>query len=381
MSLRLRKSFKLPGGFRVNLSTRGIGASWGVPGFRVGTGPSGTRAHMGIPDTGIGWNTGFGGSRRVGASGGGQYRQLLAAQRDSARFAEVERCSYEVRLHEQHLRALVSLHQEGWTTWDWHAIAASPRPIEPARQHPRESAASYAARTYQPAIDKLLGADRRIAELQQAIVAARAHDEYEFAQQHAAFQEEFRRWEWFQRVSRGVIGSDSEACQAVLDYLGPFQDFQQLGSSLNVAITRGWCVEAWFTANDERVVPSEKLSLTSTGKTSRRKMPVGEYWALYQDHVCSAALRIAREVFALLPIPVTMVHVGYPHTNGRTGQPDTRCILSTAFDRETFGSLNLDALDPSDSMANFEHRMQYKKTSGFDPIEPLSPDDLNTEGS
>ncbi len=182
-----------------------------------------------------------------------------------------------------------------------------------------------------------------------------------------------------QRVSRGILTGDPEACQVALDYLGPFQTFQQLGSSLNVCITRPWCVEAWLTANNERIVPTEALSLTATGKVSRRAMPIGRYWALYQDHVCSAALRVAREVFALLPIPVTLVHVAYPCTNTQTGMPDRYSILSVAFEREAFAALNLNAIDPSDSMANFEHRMKYKRNTGFEPIELLGPDDLGAK--
>ncbi|MCK9330314.1 MAG: DUF4236 domain-containing protein, partial [Candidatus Cloacimonetes bacterium] len=34
MGWRLRKSIKLPGGFRVNLSKSGIGYSWGFKGYR-----------------------------------------------------------------------------------------------------------------------------------------------------------------------------------------------------------------------------------------------------------------------------------------------------------------------------------------------------------
>jgi hypothetical protein len=58
MGIRFRKSFKLGGGFRINLSSRGVGTSWGVKGFRIGSGPSGARVHVGIPGMGIGWAVG-----------------------------------------------------------------------------------------------------------------------------------------------------------------------------------------------------------------------------------------------------------------------------------------------------------------------------------
>lgn len=376
MGIRFGKSFKLGGGFRINLSSRGIGTSWGMKGFRIGSGPSGTRVHVGIPGTGISWSSGVGG-RRVGSSSAANHRRLAAARRETEKFDELRRNQYEVQLYEEHLRALVSLHREGWAVWDWTAVASTSAPREPSCERSREIPATQALTEFKPGVmDKLLGVDRRRKALEEAVLNARILDDHDHTAALAVFQLEVQRWEWFQRLARGVLSGQAEACQAVLDHLGPFETFQTLGSTLNVSVTQSWCVEAWLTANDQRVVPNEKISLTSTGKLSRRAMPKTTYWGIYQDHVCSAALRIAREIFALLPIPVAFVHVGYPSTNSSTGARDLYAILSVAFDRETFVALNLDAIDPSDSMANFEHRMKYKKSSGFSPVDILTPDDI-----
>lgn len=54
MGFRFRKSIKLGGGFRVNLSKSGIGYSWGVPGYRITRTANGrTRKTYSIPGTGI----------------------------------------------------------------------------------------------------------------------------------------------------------------------------------------------------------------------------------------------------------------------------------------------------------------------------------------
>lgn len=58
MGLRYRKSIKLGGGFRVNISKSGIGYSWGVPGYRITRTASGkTRRTASIPGTGISYVT------------------------------------------------------------------------------------------------------------------------------------------------------------------------------------------------------------------------------------------------------------------------------------------------------------------------------------
>lgn len=53
MGFNYRKSIKLGGGFRVNVSKRGIGISAGVKGYRVSVGPKGIRKTVSIPGTGI----------------------------------------------------------------------------------------------------------------------------------------------------------------------------------------------------------------------------------------------------------------------------------------------------------------------------------------
>ena len=54
MGFRYRKSINLGGGFRVNLSTKGIGYSWGVKGYRITKTADGrTRQTASLPGTGI----------------------------------------------------------------------------------------------------------------------------------------------------------------------------------------------------------------------------------------------------------------------------------------------------------------------------------------
>ncbi|MCI9095184.1 MAG: DUF4236 domain-containing protein [Lachnospiraceae bacterium] len=54
MGIRFRKSIKLGGGFRINISSSGIGYSWGIPGYRITHTASGkTRTTTYIPGTGI----------------------------------------------------------------------------------------------------------------------------------------------------------------------------------------------------------------------------------------------------------------------------------------------------------------------------------------
>ena len=328
MGFRFSKSIRLPGGFRLNVSKSGIGVSAGIPGLRIGTGPRGHRVTASVPGTGLSWSTSLGGGRsraqpaRPQTAARAAQERLAAEGRDAARMAEHHRAAHEVALFENRIAMLTSMHKEAWRPWDWPAVAAAPPPPNPA---------------------------------------------------------DHESWRWYQRIAQGILAGDVEACRAAITYLGPFDALTSLGTSLDVAIERSWCVEAWFAAQSADVVPTSVLSLTPTGKLSKKPISKTRYWEIYQDYVCSAALRIGREIFALLPIPVAFVHATMPLLDPARGAVADTPVLSVAFERERLLALDFDRIDPSDAVSAFDHAMKLKKTTGFTPIVLLSPDDAGVD--
>jgi len=105
-------------------------------------------------------------------------------------------------------------------------------------------------------------------------------------------------------------------------------------------------------------------------------VPKSKFYEIYQDHVCSCILRVSRELFALLPIEVVIVTAMSDILNTQTGHMEEKPIVSVAFPKKTIESINFDMIDPSDSMTNFVHRMNFKKTKGFEAVERLTFDEL-----
>src|SRR5690606_36573018 len=103
------------------------------------------------------------------------------------------------------------------------------------------------------------------------------------------------------------------------------------------------------------------LKLTSTGKLSRKNMAKGNFYELYQDHICSVVLRISREVFAYLPVDFAIINAKAEMVDLQSGHLEKKIILSVKIMPETIQRLNLDMIDPSDSMRNFVHNMNLKK--------------------
>ena len=102
-------------------------------------------------------------------------------------------------------------------------------------------------------------------------------------------------------------------------------------------------------------------------------MPKGAFYELYQDYICSCVIRVARESFALLPVQVALVHAIGNVLNTETGSVEEQPILSVSIPRKTLDDLNLETIDPSDSMRNFVHNMDFRKTSGFRVVQKIDP--------
>src|SRR5262249_57184766 len=74
MGWNFRRSLNLGGGFRLNLSKRGIGASAGIRGFRIGLGPRGKRLQISVPRTGIYYRKDEGWQQQPPGSGVSRFR-------------------------------------------------------------------------------------------------------------------------------------------------------------------------------------------------------------------------------------------------------------------------------------------------------------------
>lgn len=105
-------------------------------------------------------------------------------------------------------------------------------------------------------------------------------------------------------------------------------------------------IEVEFTVN-ENALTSAKRQLSST-----------EYNHLLQDFICSVCIRIARDMFALLPVAHTIVHAVLC----------SNTVISVDFDRVNLSKVKFGYIDPSDTLSLFKHNVNYNDGSGFAPV-------------
>jgi hypothetical protein len=323
----------------------------------------------------MGWR---GTLRTLGAIAREAERNAQRRQREHQKYlnavSKAEQAEYAaqaVRAHQDHLKRLVSIHKiSSSPTLDWSEDATAPAPTKPVESHSRTAQARQRLESYRPSwIARLLRFDRvRERAFNAALVAASASDATDNRKNQEEFENNVRQHHEQRQLAERVLAFDHAAILEVIKTLSPFATISELGSSVSFEVRgQGW-IAAEIDVHSENVIPSESLTLLQSGRASTKKMPRGEYFRLYQDYVCSAVLRMARELFAVLPLEGAIVTAKDEILNPQTGHVDLQPILSVCIPRRTFEKLDLDRVDPSDSMRNFVCNMDFKPTVGLRPV-------------
>lgn len=291
---------------------------------------------------------------------------------------ELERAAYEVQVYENYIDVLLSIHKECGEVWDWEAVHLAKPPVEPVKSHIREEAAKAELDKYKPSLtDKLLKrANSKREELLRSVEEAQQTDEEEYQQALITYEQEYTDWQAIRALAERILANDHKAFITATTQINLFSELEQLGSAIEFHADDSHLVEATLHVNSEDVVPQEIKSLLKSGKLSVKKMPKTRFYELYQDYVCGAALRVARELFALLPIEMVIVTAVGMLLNSRTGYMEEQPILSVAIPKRTLKDLNFAMLDPSDAMENFVHQMKFRKTKGFAIVNRISPSNI-----
>jgi len=319
-------------------------------------------------------------ARRAERESRRQHNELLRQQKQLQKMVELERAAFEVQLYENGIDLLRSIHKECGSTWDWRAIYSAPAPTPPVRPHSREQNARQALNNFEPSFwDKLF---RRVELKKQglnlALEQAQDEDAREYLETLTKHQKETSEWEERRDIAGRVLARELQAFKDVIEEIGPFSEISELGSSVGFQFKNTSIIEVTLTINGQHVIPNETKSLLQSGKLSSKKMPQGQFYELYQDYICGCVLRVAREIFALLPFESVIVTAVGDVVNAQTGHLEEKPLLSVAIPRRTLDRLDLNAIDPSESMKNFIHRMEFKKNKGFLVVERIQASLLST---
>lgn len=306
-------------------------------------------------------------------------RELIQQRKQYEKMQALQKAQFEVQEFENYIEVLLSIHKECGNPWNWHEIVQIPSPEEPIRERRKEKIAVKKFRSYKPNLaDKLLGqTEKKQNELKKAVEIARKRDEEEYELALKDYENSMGEWKKTLRIAKGVLSGDIKSYAEAVQEVNPLSEIDSLGSSIGFSIDPSGVTEVNIFVNSEEVVPSESRSLLKSGKLSIKAMPKTRFYEIYQDYVCGAVLRVARELFALLPIKFIIVTAVGEMLNTSTGHIEVKPILSVGISREIVEKLNFNALDPSDALSNFVHNMKFLKTKGFQEVVKLEVSDFD----
>ncbi|MBF8726835.1 hypothetical protein IR008_12085 [Pseudomonas putida] len=312
-------------------------------------------------------------ARRAERNAQRRQRELERQHKEYARMEALEQAAYEVEVYENHVEVLLSVHKGCGDAINWKSLLNGAEPREPQQDAVSEAAANRALESYSPnflaRFFKLEARQRKALALK--VEVGKAEDLRRYQAAHVEWREAHSNWAEERDLAQRILGGDKQAKLDAIDAFEPFTEISHLGSDIELIVHESGLLEARLAIHGTHVIPSEIKSLLKSGKLSTKAMPVGRFNELHQDYVCSCALRVARELLAILPDDLVIVTALDSVLNSSTGHVEELPILSVAFSRITLNSLNLHAIDPSNAMKNFVYSMSFKKTQGFAAVAAL----------
>jgi hypothetical protein len=304
-------------------------------------------------------------------------RAHLREVKEELRRKEHELSENAVARYELQVSLLTELHRECGDPIDWTEVARAAHPKLPEPVTTRTRAAEQTLAAYRPGLAARVfgGAKKKAALLEANIEAARTEDARETEANNAKHDQDCRDVEEGRRVAEGILRGDTSSYVEVLNETEAFKD--DIGKTIDVHVPRADLVVIHLgLPPKDAVVPAEELHLTKSGKLSSKPMPKTRGFQLYQHYVCCTAVRVAREVFAALPVKWVLATVRVDMLDESTGHTKSMPVLSLIAPRQTVDGFNHATVDAVEAMKHFLHRMDYKNTSGLASVVGFTIEDL-----
>lgn len=318
MGLRFRKSISIIPGVKLNFGKTGMSVSTGVPGFRKTFHTSGrVTTSVGIPGTGLYYvdtkNTRTQNNRRT------QTRQETPTYRSEPTYNAEQRnyTNDHVAVEATEYSAPVPSNYELSTPIDFDTV---------------QQLDTTSLKSIHKASDDSI-------DWTEVLVSSVPPDE----------TYNLQMWEYYHSLAAKVLAGDIDTYLQLIYEVNPLDDLLVYGSNYEFGTDDPKKIEVEFNVNENAL------------SEAKRKLNNTEYNLLLQDYVCSVCIRIARDMFALLPIRDTVVHAVL----------DENIIVSVDFDRQNLSKVKFGYIDPSDVLGQFRHNMDFNENDGFSSVDEL----------
>lgn len=303
-------------------------------------------------------------------------RQAAYEQKLARRRADLSQAAAEVEDYNDLIEFLTGVGRDCGEAVIWADEASMPEPVAPELQNARETLATKEFTSYVPSfMDKTFGSPhKRKQELAQAVEEARAADYRDYTEAHGRYTQNWNIWRERKELAERVNAGELAVYEEILKEIGPFASLKNIANGFRFWFADQYRGVVEVDVKGEHVVPDEMKSLTSTGKLTKKPMPVTRKWEIYQDYVCGCMFRGAREIFSLLPVRFIITSAHQVLVNPANGRHERMCLGSFAIHRDSLDHIDFRHVDFSEAAKSFVHTMNFSKRTGFEPVEALDLD-------
>jgi hypothetical protein len=199
------------------------------------------------------------------------------------------------------LEALATLHRDATPTLDWRELAATPPPIMPTVDQRRSNEARRRLQAYQPAALALT--DKR-AVLEAELERLLGVEESERAGMMDEWRATMASWSALCSLTGRVLCGDLDAYREVLAESGCLDEVHELidPGSLRIELTSN-------AADVELVVDVSRIDALTFGSADDDLSLGGARAKAVRAFIAAAPLRVARELFGVLPLATVRVEI------------------------------------------------------------------------
>lgn len=306
-------------------------------------------------------------------------RELLKNQIAYEKMQELEKAAYEVDVFENYIDVIQSIHKDCGDSVDWLKISTSQEPAKPLIISDNERQAIARLNSFAPSfIDKLFGkVTSKRQKLEKEVSIAKVKDTQINSTNLSQWNIDVDEWKERVSLARRLLNGDISAKIDIIKELNPFSEIDHLGSGVKFTIQENGLLIVTINVHGANIIPKEQKTLLKSGRLSIKSMPVSRFNEIYQDYVYSVVLRVANEIFSILPDDKLIINAEDHLLNKSTGHLEPQSLLSVYITRDGVSRLNMEYIDPSDAMNNFIHNVNFKKTKGFEPVNEVKVPEMS----
>ncbi|WP_028829982.1 hypothetical protein [Proteocatella sphenisci] len=258
---------------------------------------------------------------------------------------------------------ITEIHRNSDESIDWNYVYKSPEPFNINALGPNALEVKEQIDNYIPtASEKIFKTklEKKLSNMKNDLRKAMEKDE-----------ETYNGWRTLVDLAGEVLRGNIDAYFEVINEMRPLDDLLEFGVDFEFGSNSSDTIHVEYVADSSNTVPFFELSLSSNGKLQKNNFKRSQHNEIIRLYIAASAIRIAKDMFALLPIEKTVVHIVDDYINEVITKKERVTVLSVEFERDKLEKAEMKNKDPLEILKGFNHNMKFTKAYGFSPVDRI----------